>query len=98
MLRGKFSPYYQVNPLLLGMKGLKEVSNPTENYSQFYTPKEWQNSVDRCITGPVDVTVTDKIVVNEKMDEEKDFFAEDNFSGNDDDSIYVLEEDYDYDD
>lgn len=70
MIRGKFSPYYQINPVLLKIKGLDPLSNPTKNYSAKFTTKTWQNSVARCVLGPVDTTV-DKI---EPKHAEKDLF------------------------
>ena len=73
MLRGKFSPYYQVNPMLLEMKGLEKVSNPTETYSDIYTSKNWQNSVEKCVRGPADAVVTgNKVEIEIEIEEEEE--------------------------
>lgn len=76
MLRGKFSPYYQVNPLLLDMKGLEKVSNPTQNYSNVFTAKNWETSVRKCVIGPVEAEISKKEIEFEEKEDEKSFFRD----------------------
>ena len=93
MLRGKFSPFYQVNPMLMRTKEMEEVGNPTEKLLERLTPNKYQDSVSNAINGPVDASVILRRLKLEK--DEKNFLngpiaerSEEESSCSETDSIY----------
>ena len=78
LINGKACPYYQVNPILCSMRNMPVISDPTIGYKSHYSLKSWEESISRCIVGPVDSTVpSGNIVYNEKDPFELGFYEND---------------------